>query len=215
MTQELIQVPKGWKMKKLMEISEVKRGISWSKLDESKIPVKDSIPVLRIGNVRERNLDLTNLIYLKNTITKNIDEHKVSKNDILLVGSNGNKKLVGRSCKISETMNFVYASFLMGIRKISDEIHPDFLFYYLNSPQGWNFIRNSTTTASSEAGIKNLKITSLREMPIIFPESIAIQKKIVQKLDQVLGKINEKRQVYIQLITNQKINLELLNKKNY
>ena len=190
-----IQIPKGWTEKKLGEISEVKRGLSWQKNSESKSKINDSIPVLRIGNIRERYLDLDDILYIHNITDQQKNDNKVSKNDILVVGSNGNRELVGRSCKIDRDMDFVYASFLMGIRKISEEIDPDFLLYFLNSPQGWDFIRNSTTTG---VGINNLKISSLRDMSIIFPTRIQ-QKKIVQKLNYVLGQIEETIQVISEL----------------
>jgi len=80
-----IQIPKGWKLKKLDEISEVKRGISWSKSQESRTQDKNSIPVLRIGNVRERHLDLSNILYIQDLKPEKIDKNKVSKEDILLV----------------------------------------------------------------------------------------------------------------------------------
>ena len=185
-----IEIPEGWEFKKLDDLSLVERGISWSKTDESKNASKTSIPVLRIGNVRERQLDLNNILYLENQDTKKISNNKVSKNDILMVGSNGNRDLVGRSCKIEEDMDFVYASFLMGIKKISSEIDPDFLLYYLNSSDGLSFLQKST---SSGVGINNLKISDLRTMPIVYPKSKITQKNIVKKLDSILENIEEKK----------------------
>ncbi len=190
MSQEEIKIPEGWELKPLDKISLVERGMSWSKSEESKTISQTSIPVLRIGNVRQLRLDLENLIHIENQDAKKILKNKVSKNDILIVGSNGNRKLVGRSCKIEKDMDFVYASFLMGVKKISDEIDPDFLLYYLNSSMGLGYIQKST---SSGVGINNLKISDLRNMPVVFPKNKTIQKKIVQKLDHILGKLEEKK----------------------
>ena len=190
------EVPKEWELKNLGDISTIERGISWSKRNESKIKTSDSIPVLRIGNIQERHLDLNDVLFLTEVSDNQISKHKVSKNDILLVGSNGNRDLVGRSCKINKDTDFIYASFLMGIKKISHEIDPDYLLYYLNSPQGWNFIRNSTSTG---VGINNLKISKLRETPIAFPKKIETQKNIVQKLDYILGQLEEKKKILLDI----------------
>jgi len=203
-----IQIPKDWKVKKLEDISEVKRGISWSKSQESKTPTENSTAILRIGNIRERHLDLADIRYIQDLKSEIIAKSKVSKDDIMLVGSNGNREYVGRSCKIDKKMEFIYASFLMGIRKIIKEIEPDFLLYYLNSPQGWNFIRNST---SSGVGINNLKISKLREMPIIYPDK-RIQIKIIKKLDHILDQLEEKKKQILHLMS--KFDSKKIN-KNY
>lgn len=191
----LLEIPKGWKLKKIGEISDIKRGISWSKSNESKIMTKNSLPVLRITNIRERNLDISELLYLSNLSEKQIEQNKVSKNDILLVGSNGNKNFVGRSCLIEKDMKFVFASFLMAIKNISDDVDPKFLLYYLNSTYGKNYLINSTSTG---VGINNLKISKLREMDIIFPNKF-IQKKIIQKLDYALLQLEEKKKEILEL----------------
>ncbi len=203
-----IQVPEGWKLKKLDDISEVKRGISWSKNQESKSQEENSIAVLRIGNIRERYLDLSDILFIRDLKPEVIEKSKVSKDDILLVGSNGNRNFVGRSCKIDKKMDFVFASFLMGVSQILKEINPDFLLYYLNSPQGWNYIRNSTSTG---VGINNLKISKLREMPITYPEK-EIQEKICQKLNYILKQFEEKKKIIFQLQNkNKNISIQLKN----
>jgi len=190
-----IQIPKGWKLKKLDEISEVTRGISWSKNQESYIQEKNSMAVLRIGNIRERYLDLSNVLYIKNLKPEIIAKNKISEGDILLVASNGNRDFVGRSCKIDKKIEFIYASFLMSISKIFDEVEPDFLLYYLNSPQGWNHIRNSTSTG---VGINNLKISELRKMPVFFPNK-KLQQKIIEKLNNIFDELDNKKKEILEL----------------
>lgn len=195
-----IEVPKGWVLKPLKEIADVTRGISWSKNDEYKKFENGTIPVIRIGNVRDRNLDLTNLIYIKNLSVEQFQKNKASKNDLLLVGSNGNRSLVGRSCKITEDMDFVFASFLMCIKNLSSEIDSDFLLNYINSPQGKYFLSNSTSTS---VGINNLKITQLREMPIIYPKDKNIQKNIVKKINEVFFQYDQKKDSIFNTLENQ------------
>ena len=195
-------VPKGWKLKQLDEISKVERGISWKKSEESKSEINNGIPVLRIGNIQENNLDLSNLLYLNGLSKEQFLKNKVSKNDILLVSSNGNNKFVGRACKINKDMNFVYASFLSAIKNTAQDINPDFLLYYLRSPLGKLHIQSSTSTG---VGINNLKISELRKMPIIFP-TLVIQKQIVAKLDHILGQLEEKKKNILQSHDSSKYN---------
>ena len=113
-----IQVPKGWEMQLLEQISVVERGISWKKSDQSKSKNVNNIPVLRIGNIKEKHLDLSDLIYLNGLSEDQYLKNKVFKDDILLVSSNGNLAYVGRACKITESMEFVFASFLSAIKNV-------------------------------------------------------------------------------------------------
>ncbi len=78
----------------------------------------------------------------------------------------------------------------------SEELDLDFLCYYINSLQIMDFAQNQGTRAK-------LNKTSLEKIPVIFPD-ILFQKKIVQKLNHVLGQLEEKKKQILSLIQQNK-----------
>ena len=69
------------------------RGISWSRKDEG-----GTVAVLRIPNIEEGHINLDDL---KHIDPKN-GNGELDKNDIVMVASNGNPDLVGRSALVTE-----------------------------------------------------------------------------------------------------------------
>ena len=46
-----MKMPDGWRIVRLGDVADVNRGASWSRAQESSVPMDDAIPVVRIGNV--------------------------------------------------------------------------------------------------------------------------------------------------------------------
>jgi len=165
-----------WPTKKLGEcLIQFDRGISWSRKDEG-----GTIAVLRIPNIQEGHINLDGLKYIN---TKN-GNGELDKNDIVMVASNGNPDLVGRSALVTqEEMGMRFASFLIRLRFDDKKLLPQYAHLFLLTPIFKRELRRKIATTS---GIYNLRKEHIEKIKISLPP-VGIQRKIIERLDKITG----------------------------
>ena len=121
----------GWEIKKLGDIADLQRGLTYSKGDE--VPFS-SKRVLRSNNIdlESSKLDLTELKYLRDDFVIPEDK-KVKKNSIFICMSNGSKQHVGKVAFIDENIDYAFGGF-MGLIAPQDGVTPKYVFYSCLSP---------------------------------------------------------------------------------
>ena len=170
-----------WEWKKLGEVYDFTRGLTYSKKDEVE---SSSNCILRSNNIdlQTNSINLDELKYIKDEIA--IPQEKyVRKNTILICMSNGSKAHLGKVAYIDKDYDFAFGGF-MGLLKPKCEINGKFVHLYLCSDEYKNFIKS----LSDGANINNLKFDDLRKFEIPFPP-LSEQKRIVKFLDEEFSKI--------------------------
>lgn len=171
-----------WEWKKLGEVYDFTRGLTYSKKDEVE---SSSNCILRSNNIdlQTNLINLDELKYIKDEIE--IPQEKyVRKNTILICMSNGSKAHLGKVAYIDKDYDFAFGGF-MGLLKPKCEINGKFVHLYLCSDEYKNFIKS----LSDGANINNLKFDDLRKFEIPFPP-LSEQKRIVKFLDEEISKID-------------------------
>jgi type I restriction enzyme S subunit len=158
---ELGPLPKEWRVVRLEEVALLERGLSWSKGDEE----PHGIGVLSIPDI------LTNgrlNPFPRVHVSKQVPSNKLlAKGDILLVGSSGAVKNVGRSGVLRKepVSPLTFASFTVRLRTRSDIFLQDFALYLIQST--WiDFARFSKRAAD---GKYNLQLRQLQSASIPLP----------------------------------------------
>ena len=167
------EIPENWRWVRLGEISLLNIGLTFKPTEIS----KEGTIVLRSSNIKNGKIDLSDIV----RINKEIPVSKLAKkNDLLICVRNGSKKLVGKTA-IIENDNFAFGAFMSICRSKCYK----YLYYYLSSPlfRG-NFDSVTTTT------INQITQTNLKNRIVPLPP-LAEQKRIVEKLDNVLANIDE------------------------
>jgi type I restriction enzyme, S subunit len=150
----------------------------------------EGVPVLRIPNIGNNNIELEDIKYLTETEVDN--SNTVVEGDILIIRSNGSKDLVGKCAIVdSKCSGYAFASYLIRIRTIG--VVPEYVYYMLKSER----IRSQFfTKARSSAGINNINTEELSSTTIPLPpydEQIEIVNKIKELLyveEKALDRIN-------------------------
>ena len=171
-----------WEWKKLGEVYDFTRGLTYSKKDEIE---SSSNCILRSNNIdlQTNSINLDELKYIKDEIA--IPQEKyVRKNTILICMSNGSKAHLGKVAYIDKDYDFAFGGF-MGLLKPKCEINGKFVHLYLCSDEYKNFIKS----LSDGANINNLKFDDLRKFEIPFPP-LSEQNRIVKFLDEEFSKID-------------------------
>lgn len=185
----------GWVATTVNEAAEFKRGLTWGKQQERDRPAAGLVPVLGIPNVQSR-LELGELRYLEGVSEEARRRYRASKGFSLMVGSNGNAKRVGNCVFINESMEFVFASFLIAASSRNESfLHPAYLFRLLSSAGVQGAISDSV---QGTTGLKNISLELLRGLPIQLPP-LPEQRKIAAILSSVDDAIDKTQAVIDQL----------------
>lgn len=172
---------KDWEIKKLGDICEFRRGLTYSKNDEVE---NSSNAVLRSNNIDliTNRLDLSEIKYISDKIK--IDETKKVKRDSLLIcTANGSKAHLGKVALIDDDYDFAFGGF-MGLLIPSESVYPRFFYYALISENYKKFIKS----LSDGANINNLKFQDLSKFEVPVPPREE-QKRIVKILDEKIAQL--------------------------
>ncbi|MDT3319583.1 restriction endonuclease subunit S [Shewanella sp. SP1S2-4] len=168
------------KLVALDAISEIVRGITFSKADGSSTPEKGLLPVIRAGSIQNELLIDEGQIWVPKEKIK--ENQIIKKNDIIMCMSSGSSSLVGKCAKASEDWIGSFGAFCSGIRPDITKCVPSYLYYFLCSPTFRNW-----SGASDGANIKNIRVSELAEFQIPLPP-LETQKQIagvLEKADQL------------------------------
>ena len=158
--------PEDWGTTTVRRSVDFKRGVSWSKDQEHSEPGMGRVPVIGISNV-QRTLELDDLLYLSGLNPAVVEKKRVTAGWTVLVGSNGNRARIGNAVIIREDADFLFASFLLGVKpKTNSDLSPEYFYRWLSSEQTQGYL-----SASSEGttGLNNLSHSFFRAMAISVP----------------------------------------------
>ena len=178
---------KDWTYRKLGEVCDFERGLTYSKNDESPIPTENS--VFRSNNVDldTKQIVLDDIKYLVSDFCIP-DSKKVRPNTILICMSNGSMQHVGKVAHIEKNYNSAFGGF-MGLLIPKQECLSKYLFYFLNSSNYRHFL----ISIANGVNITNLKFSDLRNLNLPIP-LLPTQQRIVAELDCISTILEKKRQ---------------------
>ena len=189
MSQEQIQIPKGWELKKLGDVLDVLSGHAFKSEFFSKT---EGIPLIRIRDLDKKE---TAVFYNKEDYDKkfivNEDDYLISMDgDFKIYEWKGKEALLNqRVCKLYNFSN--------------KNVFPKFIFYAIQDHLG-KIQQNTAYTT-----VKHISSSQIEAIKLPFPP-LPIQKKIVQKLDDILGQLEEKKKQILELVDKNSENLETL-----
>lgn len=175
------EIPEDWEVKKVKHIAEdFMYGTSVDCNETSK-----GTPVLRIPNVGDKKVVFENLKYT-NLSQEETRKYTLQNNDILIIRTNGNPELVGKSCLFISDSIYMYASYLIRIRP-KRNIIPSFFIQVLNSDS----VRKSLTfSAKTSVGNYNLNTQSLGDCYLAYPP-LREQNGILKNIEAQSAKIDK------------------------
>ena len=180
-TSALPELPEGWVWVTVGQLSaRIQYGTS-SKANSDPA----GIPVLRMGNIQNGNLDFSDLKYLPardSEVQKTLLDH----GDLLFNRTNS-AELVGKSAVFNGEMSpACFASYLIRVSFV-DGFLPEFGCTYINSNHGRRYISQAR---SQQVGQANVNGTKLAAMPIPLPP-LAEQLRIVAEVERRLSIIQQ------------------------
>ena len=152
------------------------------------------IPVLRMGNIQNGEVDWENLVY---TVDESeIDRYSLKYNDVLFNRTNSDVH-VGKTAIYKGERPAIFAGYLIRIHRKKDLIDADFLNFYLNSDIARAYGRSVMSRSVNQANING---TKLKEYPISVP-SLTVQKEVASNLASLLTEAQRLEAIYQQKLT--------------
>ena len=165
-------------MKKLRGHIEVLRGVSYKPSDVHEDLSDNTSIVLRSNNIDGGQVNFDDLVYVD---SERVSEHQVlNAGDIVMCGSNGSKKLVGKAALLNETPreNTSFGAFCLGIR-CKSSIIPEYLATYFQT----SLYRDKIEALGSGSNILNIKPDHIYDLEIPIP-SLSEQETFVSIVKQ-------------------------------
>ncbi|KAA0246415.1 MAG: hypothetical protein EDM72_05360 [Chlorobiota bacterium] len=176
MEMAMSELPNGWVECKIGEVCS-KPQYGWTTKSERTGKIK----YLRTTDLSNGKIIWDNVPYCIN-IPKDVGKYLIRKNDILISRAGS----VGKSYIISDiSIETVFASYLIRFNTL-DEINSKFIYYYFHTKNYWQSISDLTTGIA----IPNVNATKLAEIEIPLAP-LNEQKRIVEKLDKLLAKVED------------------------
>ncbi len=154
-----------------------------------------AIPVIRMGNIQDGNLDWKKLVFTDNA--EEIAKYCLKKNDVLFNRTNSPAH-VGKTAIYRGNRKAIFAGYLIRIHRKEEIIDADFLNFYLNSTKVREYGKTIMSWSVNQANING---TKLKQYPISLP-SLEKQKEIVKKLARLRRHTQQLEAVYQQKLKN-------------
>ncbi len=158
-----------------VKLADVAIGISYG--SSKKSATAGDVAVVRMGNIQAGNLVWDDLVYTSDE--SEIQKHLLLDGDVLFNRTNS-PELVGKTAVYHSERPAIAAGYLIVVR-CSEEIIPDILAYFLNSPAGRAYCWTVKSDGVSQSNINAKKLAAFEfNLP-----SLEEQQELVSKLKKV------------------------------
>jgi len=161
----------------------------------------NGVPILRIGNIKDRGLDFTELKHVT-LPEKTLAGLLLKDGDVLIIRTSGSRDLVGTCAVFRGQGNFVFASYLIRLHFDTERVLPEFVSWFLNSPLG----RQQVDAVSRQIMQNNINSEELRGLQITLPP-LTLQKQIMERVAAGREEIAREREAAERL--TREINVEV------
>ncbi len=175
------QLPIGWQPCVLGEISQLIRGVTYTKAEASKEPESGRVPILRAVNIGIA-LNFDDMVYVPAERVSNLQV--LQRGDILIAASSGSIGVVGKAAALRDNWNGSFGAFCMAIR-------PDagtggrLLSYFLQTTE----YRLKASSLAAGSNINNLTRHHLESLQYRLPP-LAEQRRIVAKIEELFSDLD-------------------------
>jgi len=163
----------GWEERPLKDIAEIVSGITKGrKLRETETKV---IPYLRVANVQDGYLDLTDIKYIE-VADSEIEKYRLFKGDLLMT-EGGDPDKLGRCAIWNEEIPFcIHQNHIFRVRLDQKRVLPEYACFLIQSPYGKKYFLKA---AKQTTGIASINSKQISNFPLLIP-NIKLQTKFAE-----------------------------------
>lgn len=167
-------VPEGWVRRNLDQVADVRTGVAKGKTG-LKNPV--SLPYLRVANVQDGYLDLTEMKEIEVEAT-DVERYSLRAGDIVLTEGGDFDKLGRGTIWRGQVSNCLHQNHVFAVRVTSPHLMPEFFAMQAGSKYGRDYFLSCAKRSTNLASINS---TQLKQFPVLLPP-LPEQQKIAEIL---------------------------------
>lgn len=178
----LEQIPSGWKLVALKRIAEIRGGLTLGKQYEGELIER---PYLRVGNVQDGHLDLTDVsvIELPASVAAGVE---LCPDDVLMTEGGDLDKLGRGHLWRGEIAGCLHQNHIFAVRCFPHKLKPMFLAYATAAQYGRDYFE---ATGKKTTNLANTNATKVGQFPIPLPP-LADQTAICAHLDAKTAEVD-------------------------
>jgi len=174
-----VKNPKGWEVKKLEEAGNIRSGVTKGRKLEGKQTVE--IPYMRVANVQDGYLDLSEIKTIKVTVD-DVEKYKLEYGDVLFTeGGDPDKLGRGTVWKDDVPPPCIHQNHIFRVRVDPDYLVPQYLSALTGSALGKRYFFKSSKQTT---GIASINSRQLKGCPVLLPP-ISLQQKFNHWIDEI------------------------------
>ena len=178
---ELGPMPKDWEVKRLGEIGESIRGVSFGPEQSSLTLMPNATMLLRANNIQNNQIVCQDVVYVVNECIA--DSQQLEKGDILICAANGSRNLVGKAAAWRRAEAATFGAF-MAVFRCAQSVDSCFVEHLLLSRS----YRRQLDDILTGSAINNLNARDIEGLAFAFP-ALAEQQAIAAVLSDIDAEI--------------------------
>lgn len=164
-------------------IAEVRGGIQKS---PSRIPGSNPVRYLTVAHVHRNHISLEDPRFFEVSPAE-LNTLKLEAGDVLVIEGNGSEDQIGRTALFrGEIDPCVHQNHVIRVRPNQEQIDPEYLNFYLNSPLGQQEIQSRSRTTS---GLRTLSVGRIKQIKVVVPP-LSVQKRVVAYFYDLQSKVD-------------------------
>jgi type I restriction enzyme, S subunit len=180
----------------LVRLADIATKIQYGSSARADATALDGIPMLRMVNVKNDQLDTSSLKYVQLSDNE-FDRLKLSRGDLLFNRTNS-KELVGKCAIFDKDGDYVFASYLIRVVVDTSVAKPDFIAAFLATPAG----RIQIDRVSRQIiGMANINAEELRNLMIPLPP-LDVQERLMVPVRSAAQQVGSQRDTASALVNN-------------
>ena len=126
----MIDLPQTWTSAPLLEVSELLRGVTYTKDVVTSVPSEGSVAVLRANNLQARNFNLSGLVYVPRRLVST--QQFIRLGDVVIATSSGSISVVGKAVQAPRDMDAGFGAFC-GLLRPSSLVEARYFGHYFTN----------------------------------------------------------------------------------
>jgi type I restriction enzyme, S subunit len=178
----LPELPGGWEWRRLGDLAEVIRGVTYKKHQAQSSQHDGYLPLLRATNIN-RDLTLSDFVFVPESLVK--PAQRLRQDDIVVAISSGSSSVVGKAAALRVPFRGTVGTFCAIVRA-GKNIDPSFLSWYMTS----DAYRRRVSGLAAGSNINNLKHQHLAGLLLPYPP-LRDQARIAAAIDMRVRAIEQ------------------------
>lgn len=182
------EVPSNWVWTRIGTLTNLYRGVSYTKTDAKTIKDDNDCLILRGGNIEDGKVIYDDNVYVGKHLVKEVQ--LLRKNDVIIVASTGSSKVIGKAAISDDDYNDIAFGAFLTLIRVKDIINKKYISKFFLS----DMYRNQMRKLAKGVNINNIKNEHITNLAFPLPP-LSEQQRIVDTIEPFFEKLDHAKEL--------------------